>query len=100
MKYTASLRRGVEWLQRQRIHQPAEQDRSKHEPAKHERTRPQLRSRLLAQKHREYERYQEGKYQQKKEVAGHFRPTAMSYASRMTREFKRPETIRKQLPYS
>ena len=43
--------------------------------------------------------YEKRKQHEEQEM-GHFRPIAMSKASRTTRKFKRPATMRKLLPYS
>src|SRR5215212_727482 len=87
-------------LQRQRVHQPAEHERRTDEAAEHHQTRAQLRPGFVAQEDREDERHEEREEHERQEVAGHLRPMPMSKASRITRKFSRPATMRKQLPYS
>ena len=86
--------------QRERIQQPAEHDRRGEESAEHHRTRAELLSWFIAEEHAEHERHKKGEQHEKQEVTSHLRPSAMSYASRITRKFKSPDTIRKQFPYS
>ena len=92
--------------QREWIHQPAEDHGGYDESSEHHRGGPDLLARVVAHQHREHDRHEEGKERKQEEMAGHVRyflyflPMAMSKASRMTRKFKRPATMRKLLPYS
>src|SRR5205085_370853 len=70
------------------------------EPAEHHRARPHLGAWVVAQQHGKDQRDEKGKQREQQHVARHFRPMPMSNASRTTRKFSRPATIRKQLPYS
>src|SRR5688572_32498525 len=97
--FTRILREVTE-SERQRVHQPAKRDGESDERGKHLRAGPQLRAGLVAQQHREDNRHQEREDRHQQEMACHLRPMAMSNASRMTRKFSRPATMRKVLPYS
>ena len=55
---------------------------------------------VVAQQHGEDQRHEEREEHEQQNVIGHFRPMAMSKASRMTRKFSRPATIMNVLPYS
>src|SRR5262245_8574785 len=86
--------------QRQRIHQPPEDDGCRDEPAEHDGAGAELRARIVAQQHRKDERHEEREEHQQREVAGHFLPFAMSNASSTTSELRSPATIRNVFPAS
>ena len=87
-------------LQWQRVHQPAEDEAGGEEAAEHAKPELDLGARLVAHDDRQHQRDKEREQRQQQEVIGHLRPIATSKASRITREFNRPATIMKQLPYS
>ena len=93
-------KRGESVSKRKGIDQPAEHDGGGNEAPEHQRPATELLARFLTRQRGEDRGHRHGKEDQQQEVAAHLRPTAISNASRITRKFKRPETIRKLLPYS
>src|SRR5262249_9764197 len=88
-------------LERERIHQPAEDDRRGEKPCEHHAAESQLIARDGLRDHREDQRHEEREQREQYEMAPHhLRPTATSYASMTTSRFSRPATIRNALPYS
>ena len=61
---------------------------------------PNLLARIVPHQRRKHDGHEEREEGQQQEVTGHLRPIAISKASRITRKFKSPATIRKVLPYS
>ena len=69
-------------------------------PTEHHCRGTNLLARIVPHQRRKHDGHEEREEREQQEVTGHLRPIAMSKASRTTRKFKRPATIRKVLPYS
>src|SRR6185295_5082189 len=88
-------------LQRERIHQPAEHEGRREEPAEHQAAEPELIARIVFGDDGEDERDEKREDGEKRQVAlHHLRPMAMSKASMTTSRLSSPATIRNALPYS
>ena len=88
-------------LQRDRVHQPSQNERRNDEAAKQHRAQPKLLAGVIFRKNREHQRHEERENREQQDVAlHHLRPMATSYASMTTRRFSSPATMRNAFPYS